>query len=216
MSDMSIHPNAALDYSFYPTVPHPSYSSYPNQAAYYPQQSYEVPPFSIENMPGMPGYDNRGPLIRSAQTSPLNPSPPYPHQTSHQPFSRPNTVQTQSSFQGMWHTPQMSPVQGPNHFSPRQERPIMDGQMFYGPSTWTTPSSAYTFYTPYQPPVREQWSPAPSPAVPQTTWSSPQIRQNRQSWSGPSKGGEKERERKPYHPQAPARRSDHVMWVGNV
>jgi hypothetical protein len=37
------------------------------------------------------------------------------------------------------------------------------------------------------------------------------------SWSGPAaKDNQRERERKAYHPQAPARRSDWVMWVGNV
>jgi hypothetical protein len=37
------------------------------------------------------------------------------------------------------------------------------------------------------------------------------------SWSGQAKDGDDgEKERKAYHPQAPAKRSDWVMWVGNV
>lgn len=33
---------------------------------------------------------------------------------------------------------------------------------------------------------------------------------------GNGEGEEKERERKAYHPQPPAKRSEWVMWVGNV
>lgn len=115
--------------------------------------------------------------------------------------------------------------------------------IYYGtapPSVWTSPSapSTYTFYTPLQQqaatmdvrPVAEAWSERNSPVVPQGSgygsWVGPPRsypQANRQSWAGPSRpvvneSPEKEdtRERKAYHPQPPARRSDWVMWVGNV
>jgi len=113
-------------------------------------------------------------------------------------------------------------------------------------SSWTSPSTAsqYAFYTPpqHQPAIMdkrtvpEAWSAGASPVLAQGpfsqrgSWTGPYPQSdpqaNRLSWSGPSRleprtgddspDKEKERERKAYHPQPPARRSDWVMWVGNV
>lgn len=103
------------------------------------------------------------------------------------------------------------------------------------------PSSPYAYYPPYQhqpppprgyqnqhqrPPPRDYHPPRP-PLPPQNfsqhrgSWAGPDQRpppanQNRMSWSGQAGGDSKDRERKAYHPQPPARRSDWVMWVGNV
>lgn len=109
-------------------------------------------------------------------------------------------------------------------------------------ATWASASSptSYTFYTPYQQqaatfdrlPGSEGWSASTSPVLSQAafphrqSWQghvAPNPRANRMSWSGPSRGPpplasqtDKAKERRPYHPQPPARRSDYVMWVGNV
>ena len=113
-------------------------------------------------------------------------------------------------------------------------------------ASWNAPSvsSPYAFYSPYQQQAptmamrsgQEPWSTDTSPALAQGAFASrgswtgqppPSNSQlNRMSWSGPSRptvrtsaespDREKERERKAYHPQPPARRSDWVMWVGNV
>ena len=112
--------------------------------------------------------------------------------------------------------------------------------------SWNTPSvpSPYAFYSAYQQHApsttmrsgQEAWSTDTSPALGQgafaqrgswTVQPSPFNSQfNRTSWSGPSRptvrtsaespDRENERERRAYHPQPPARRSDWVMWVGNV
>lgn len=116
------------------------------------------------------------------------------------------------------------------------------GRYSAAPSTWTSPQgvSPY-FYTPYQVPA-PNFPPgiAPSdgrlshdagmaggPSSPVQSYrnalppQSPKAsRAHRTSFSGPSQAladlTDKERERKAYHPQPPARRSDWVMWVGNV
>lgn len=115
------------------------------------------------------------------------------------------------------------------------------GRYSAAPSTWTSPQgmSPY-FYTPYQVPAPNLPPPciAPSdgrlshdamaggPSSPVQSYrnvlpQSPKApRAHRMSFSGPSQAladlTDKERERKAYHPQPPARRSDWVMWVGNV
>ena len=104
--------------------------------------------------------------------------------------------------------------------------------MSHAPSTWTSPTDhSSAFNTPYQPsaPVLDratsEWSEATSPVIAHAPTHAPAMpmpvnwrnRQNRMSWSGPAKDHEDgEKERKAYHPQAPAKRSDWVMWVGNV
>lgn len=96
------------------------------------------------------------------------------------------------------------------------------------PAQWVTPapSSPYSNYTPFQ----HVDAPLASPTTPQGfqhrgPWTGPHQRPpyatgpNRTSWIGPvgaESQRERERERKAYHPQPPARRSDWVMWVGNV
>lgn len=114
------------------------------------------------------------------------------------------------------------------------------------PSSWTSPSaaSAYTFYTPYQQqaatmntrPGTESWSAGNSPVIAQSpflqrgSWNGPPSRRQdiHLPVSGPVRQfpqpqtdfvapeNEETKERKAYHPQPPARRSDWVMWVGNV
>lgn len=104
------------------------------------------------------------------------------------------------------------------------------GMMMYGSANsrgqWTpAPASPYAYYGNYQQPV----DPGPVPTSPPQTfqhrasWTGAQNRPpfantpNRMSWSGPAVGdSQRDRERKAYHPQPPARRSDWVMWVGNV
>ncbi|ORY22021.1 YT521-B-like domain-domain-containing protein [Naematelia encephala] len=226
-------PQQQLDY--YPAYPQhspafqQSYPAYPQFQQFYDQHD-------VTTMHGMPAYPHRPPVTRSNQTSPLNPSPPYPHQTpNQQPFSRPTTVQTQASF---W-SPPMSPAMPPFANHSRQPSYADEYGMHPGfggpppPSAWTSPSapSQPYFYTPYQHqiptmeahPPPSDWSGA-SPGFPYThrsSWNGPppsHRQNNRLSWSGPSRPDivDKERERKAYHPQAPARRSDFVMWVGNV
>lgn len=98
--------------------------------------------------------------------------------------------------------------------------------MSNAPSNWTSPGmQSSAFNTPHQPSssvverAPSDWSEATSPVIPHapampTNW---RNRQNRMSWSGQAKDGDDgEKERKAYHPQAPAKRSDWVMWVGNV
>jgi hypothetical protein len=70
--------------------------------------------------------------------------------------------------------------------------------------------------------------PAAAPPAPAAAPSVPQVREPRGSISVPGEEGlkpprpnqphqhDRDRERKEYHPQPPARRSEWVMWVGNV
>ncbi|RSH90889.1 hypothetical protein EHS25_010065 [Saitozyma podzolica] len=115
---------------------------------------------------------------------------------------------------------------------------------YYGTSAWNAPS--YAYYAPFQaqPALdglamashpsggerRQEWPSGSSPAMsqqpfdPRGSWKPPpppppQRQANRMSWSGPSRGPNipvDDRLRKAYHPQPPAKRSDWVMWVGNV
>jgi len=126
----------------------------------------------------------------SNQTSPMMPSSPYP-----------------PPLGAMWTSPPMSPNVGFSH--PRQgammESHGQHGQGYYStvPSTWAG-----------IPQGSPAWSSRPPRnSIPTSTRSGTF---NRMSWSGPSKPEERSRERKAYHPQPPANRSDWVMWVGNV
>ncbi|WRT68015.1 uncharacterized protein IL334_004990 [Kwoniella shivajii] len=205
--------------TYHPYQPPPEEHPYqPYGQTYYPtQQSFQYPSYSYSPYPEH---------IQGHSTSPINPSgqhfgmwtsPPLSPAVSSVPFRPP----LPSSRPGPASVGEYSAFYGPSRAS-----------YSTGPtSNWTSPSmpSTYGFYSPYQQqqptmePVRpnsNEWSPAPSTSVGQ-----PYRRANRLSWSGPSRPPkelsilqekEKERERKAYHPQAPARRSDWVMWVGNV
>ncbi|ORX37191.1 YT521-B-like domain-domain-containing protein [Kockovaella imperatae] len=93
-------------------------------------------------------------------------------------------------------------------------------QPAFPPSTWSSPpmspvQSYYRGHGRHQSFAEESPNPAhhpPSSFQPMSSnrpWRAPE----RRSWSGP---GSERMERKAYHPQAPANRSDWVMWVGNV
>ncbi|WWC70996.1 uncharacterized protein I206_104949 [Kwoniella pini CBS 10737] len=194
----------------------------PSQAAYH---SFQPPP---EEQPYQPFAQNFYPSPRNLQyptysysaypgSSPVNHSPVQPY--------------------GLWTSPPMSPVLSSSQFHPSQQPALPrhgsfgEYGAFYGTtrgsysngptSTWTSPSmpSTYGFYTPYQQqqptmePRMNEWGPSS-----QNYRGQPFRRDARQSWSGPSKNPkesavplEKEKERKAYHPQAPARRSDWVI-----
>ena len=246
---------APVYHQFSPYIP-----STPGNMAHYPYfpPFYETPPlhrpndFPIETMHGMPSYPFRPPVIRSNQTSPLNPSPPYPHQTPSQaPYSRPSTAQTTATFGvGMWSSPPMSPSLDPMYHNLMGARMpaqmdefggVQGGRGTYYASTplsaWTSPSasSPYAFYTPRSQqfpmmqgrPAQEAW-PSGNPPAPAQMYPHPGSFQSshhqasripRPSRAVPrteAESPERGRERKAYHPQPPARRSDWVMWVGNV
>ena len=231
-------------HSYAPYPPHqpmyqpmaPSYLQYPSQQAFYEPPR---PEFRLDTMHGMPGYPyQQGPVPRSNQsTSPSNYSTtptPRPYGWGSPPMSP--AISTMPPFGGMG---AMAGLGRANH-----ERGIGNGMEDYGAnpammyvtppprSQWTTPtpSSPYPHYTPYQQQpaesaVRPAASPMPSQGYQQqrASWTGYQQRpafQNspsRTPWSGPTANGNtREKERKAYHPQAPARRSDWVMWVGNV
>ncbi|WWC62833.1 uncharacterized protein I303_105431 [Kwoniella dejecticola CBS 10117] len=185
------------------------YQPFP-QTFYPPPHNLQYPAYSYSAYPG---------------SSPINPSPVQPY--------------------GLWTSPPMSPAMSSTPYRPsgppsamHRHGSVGDYGAFYGtprgsysggpPSTWTSPSmpSTYGFYTPQQ-----QQQPTMEPRINDWGQAPPNYRgqayrrDGRQSWSGPSRmtkeiagpqEKEKEQERKAYHPQAPARRSDWVMWVGNV
>lgn len=93
----------------------------------------------------------------------------------------------------MWNSPPMSPAIGTIDSRRASAMDDYGRQAFY--PQWNNAASGS-----YRPPRGPMTGP-PRPA-------------NRMSWSGPSK--DKLAERKAYHPQPPANRSDWVMWVGNV
>ena len=95
-----------------------------------------------------------------------------------------------------WSSPALSPA--------AQQQPFMRHAR-HGSLVDTNPVP----YSPYFPPTN-----FPQPG--QSSQWKPTRAVNRRSWSGPAQPQDQERERKAYHPQAPARRSDWVMWVGNV
>ncbi|WWD05329.1 hypothetical protein V865_003402 [Kwoniella europaea PYCC6329] len=192
---------------YHPYQPPPEEQPYQpfNHNFYPPPRPFQYPAYSYSPYP-----DGHAP-------SPMNPAQPF----------------------GIWTSPPISPAMSSTPFRPPPPGPpppphsrhgsAGDYRGFYRasysgpPSAWTSPSmpSTFGFYTPYQqqqhtmetirPPLTNEWSQSP-----------PLRRNSRQSWSGPPRNPkdavlqEKERERKAYHPQAPARRSDWVMWVGNV
>nr|XP_019045374.1 hypothetical protein I302_05763 [Kwoniella bestiolae CBS 10118]OCF24304.1 hypothetical protein I302_05763 [Kwoniella bestiolae CBS 10118] len=206
MQNLQVGPTQPPYHSYQPGPEEQPYQPY-NEPFYPPPQPFQYPAYSYSPYPE---------AIPSHAPSPINSTQPY----------------------GIWTSPPMSPAMSSTPFRPPppplpplhpRHGSAGEYQGYYrasysGPtSTWTSPSmpSTYGFYSPYQqqlptmetirPPQSSEWS-----------QSSPIRRTARQSWSGPSRNPkdvalqEKEKERKAYHPQAPARRSDWVMWVGNV
>jgi hypothetical protein len=207
-------------------------SSYQNQTGQFPPRpSYYEPSqsdFSIETMHGMPGYPNQNPVPRNVQSvSPL--------------YSGPSNASLTPRPYG-WGTPPMSPsmASGPyggmsnrgGYASSSNYHPGPQGD--YGPSTpmtyndtsgWMAPAPHYNYYQPaFQPQhsQREQHHNPRPPMAPQgfqqhrTSYAEQRPPTNRTAWTGQATGDHRDRERKAYHPQPPARRSDWVMWVGNV
>lgn len=106
---------------------------------------------------------------------------------------------------------------------------------YYGPSAaWNGPSTSdHAYHSPCQAQpalnANSDWPRRTSPLVSHQpfnhrgSWDPPSPPQqrpaSRTSWTGPSRSvnfpGD-DRQRTPYHPQPPARRSDWMMWVGNV
>ena len=257
---MNLNPNSS-SYTYH-TPPEQYQSFVPpafpyGQMAYHrptgstPPQAYKHPgqTFSIEHMHGMPGYPGRPPVSRSNESSPFDLASPYPGQATPHVMTRPPGPYAEA----IWTSPPMSPVMQSSYGSMSQgSRPTLINEfgqpsgIFYGggsqppPSAWSTPSSPFAYYTPFQAQnpqmephmVGSDWSTSTSPMLSQDAFvhrgslaGSFNARQghnpNRLSWSGPPRGfapleSGKDRERKPYHPQPPVRRSDWVMWVGNV
>jgi hypothetical protein len=215
-------------------------NDYPSQTyqQFAPRYDTYSPAFSVETMHGMPSYPYRPLVSRSTQTSPMNPpsqaysrpstaggygmwtSPPMSPALGYQHSRQPSYAEDYQGYgmrmmgmQGMGMQgvpmPRMGSAQGYQqtipHHTPQDTR-----QAYYNPpSVWNTPSTtsapySTSFYTPYQPQTPTMDS--------QRNWSS---RPHRQSVSGPSHESP-EKERRAYHPQPPSRRSDWVMWVGNV
>jgi hypothetical protein len=216
---------------------YPAYNRYPSQPGYQP--TYLEPSssdFSIATMHGMPGYPGQPPIARSMQSV----SPQYSSQASITP--RPYGWGSPPMSPSMSTVPFGAHFDGPNNYQGRggyESRGYgQDGRDEYGHmraypphGQWVGPSSPYNYYPPYQqqqhppPPPRDYHPNRPGPppqGYPQNrgAWTEhrpPAAQPNRMSWSGQIGGGDhKDRERKAYHPQPPARRSDWVMWVGNV
>lgn len=214
----------------------PSFQRYPTQQAFYeaPRQD-----FQLDTMHGMPGYPFQPPIPRSSQSTSPSAYSTAPHpSTTPRPYgwgSPPMSPAVASvPFGGMGtmaglgrgdHERGMGKAMGPEEYG-------VNHSMMYGNAQprgqWVTPppSSPYAHYAPFQPQM--ELGP-PIPALPphhfqhRGSWTAPQQRPiyqnspNRMARTGPVTGeSQKERERKAYHPQPPARRSDWVMWVGNV
>jgi len=97
--------------------------------------------------------------------------------------------------------------------------------MYNEGSGWMAPAPQYNYYQPnfqQQHNPRDQQYHARPPTVPQgfqqhrASYSEQKPPTSRTAWTGQVVGDQRDRERKAYHPQPPARRSDWVMWVGNV
>ncbi|WWC88422.1 uncharacterized protein L201_003333 [Kwoniella dendrophila CBS 6074] len=191
-----------------------------------PYHRYQPPP---EEQPYQPYTQNFYPPQQTFQ------HPAYSYSPYAQQFPNPSIHPVAGQY-GIWTSPPMSPAVSSNAFQPP---PLQHGSgrefgSFHGTprgsysngpnSAWTSPSipSSFGFYTPYQQQQAtmearpNEWTQSPSNHQSQAS-----RRNNRQSWSGPSRGAkeaatlsqekEKEKERKAYHPLAPARRSDWVI-----
>jgi hypothetical protein len=215
---------------------HQSQMGYQSQPGYQTQPGYSHRPsyyesapsdFSLETMHGMPGYPGQPPVPRNLHSvSPL--------------YSGPSNASLTPRPYG-WGTPPMSPAMSTGHFGgmpsrgygrpvsynpgPQEEYGAHSPMVYNDGSGWMPPVQQYNYYPPFQPQQpapRDQYH---SPRPPMATQGFQQHRAsyadqrppaNRMAWTGQAGGDQKDRERKAYHPQPPARRSDWVMWVGNV
>ncbi|ODN81944.1 hypothetical protein, variant [Cryptococcus amylolentus CBS 6039] len=197
------------------------YQPYAQAYTRYPQQYQNPYPSYVPYSPYGPeqlGWRQPG----SEQPSPINPSNPTFGVWSSPPVSpavgAPPPFLNQQSRHGSFDAAGM-PGGSPVYFDSRSS--------FGGPGpAWPYPAapSHFGYYPSYHP----SSSPLePNMAQPSNWSGSPATlygtgpNQNRVSVSSasrPSPTGtdSKEPERKPYHPQPPSRRSDWVMWVGNV
>ncbi|WVQ73352.1 hypothetical protein IAR50_002920 [Cryptococcus sp. DSM 104548] len=209
--------NGAASTSINHTQP---YQPYAQAYTRYPQQ-YQTPyppylPYTPYAPPEQMGWRQPG----SEQPSPINPSNP--------------------TF-GVWSSPPVSPVVGAPPFLNQQSRhgsfdaagmPGNSPVYFDSRSSFSAPGPAWPYppapphfgyYPPYQstsplePNMVQPSNWSGSPATPYGNAPS-QNRVSASSTARPSPTGaeSKEPERKAYHPQPPSRRSDWVMWVGNV
>lgn len=207
-----------------PPPPQPQSQAYqPYAQAYtpYPQHYHQAPYTTYLTYSPYPNHLAWRPLPGSEQTSPIDPTNQHHHQHQHY---------------GLWGSPPVSPVNAPPpQFLTGQSRTAMfddfgvggavsgAGTAYYGgrppygspPSVWQSPTAPSSFfYTPFQ-----QHASGMGPAMQVSDWSTFKAHVN---LPGPSKSGpisptdSKEPERKSYHPQPPSKRSDWVMWVGNV
>jgi len=216
-------PHSQMGYQSQPSYQNPG-GYFPSRPEYYaPSQS----DFSLETMHGMPGYPNQNPVPRNVQSvSPI--------------YSGPSNASLTPRPYG-WGTPPMSPSMGTMPYGHMPNRGGYDRQPNYGRgqeeygqtspmvyndgSGWMPPAPQFNYYQPqyqHQPNPREQHHNSRPPMVPQgfqqhrTSFAEQRPPANRAAWTGQAVGDQRDRERKAYHPQPPARRSDWVMWVGNV
>lgn len=232
------YPSYSMTYGAYPQNPHqavyspmpPNFSHFPSQHAFYEPPSR--PEYSLDTL------HHSYAAVRSNQSSSPSAYSMAPHpSTTPRPYGwgSPPMSPAMSSvpFGGMGEMSSMN--RGPSDAQHghgafddygRQHQMMTYGVNGQPSGSWVTPalSSPYTNYTPFQ----HVEAPLASPMMPQGflhrgSWTGPHQRPpyasapNRMSWSGPTVGdNQRERERKAYHPQPPARRSDWVMWVGNV
>ena len=168
-------------------------------------------------------------------SSPLTPASPYSNQLLdpytgapfQQPAYNPYPYNTTPPFHSINYpqSNQASPINQSSPFAPAHPRPSWNSPQAspqqYGPqgrqdSMGDGAGPPRNMYTPIP------WTPTPRPPH-QQPWVRPRdvVPRNQPLTSSaipPAQPGQTdtERERKAYHPQPPARRSDWVMWVGNV
>lgn len=186
--DVRAHVPYSAYSEFQPFIPYANQSSFPTlNSNINPINPSNAYPYSYGSLPYAAQSD-----YTSNQTSPLMPSSPYP-----------------PSMGNMWSNPPLSPAMsynqsGQSHIGTIE--PYGQARQGYYPtplSNWCGPGQGTPTWG-----SRPPRNSIPTPARSGTF--------NRMSWSGPSKQEEKFRERKAYHPQPPANRTDWVMWVGNV
>lgn len=197
-----------------------AYQPYAQAYTPYPQHYPQAPYTTYLTYSPYPNHLAWRPLPGSEQTSPIDPTNQHQHQHQHY---------------GLWGSPPVSPVNVPPRFLAGQSHAALFDDFgvgggvsgacttYYGarppygspPSVWPSPTAPSSFfYTPFQPRASGM-----GPALQVTEWSTFNGNVNLPGPSKPrpiSPADSKEPERKSYHPQPPSKRSDWVMWVGNV
>lgn len=197
-----------------------AYQPYAQAYTPYPQHYPQAPYTTYLTYSPYPNHLAWRPLPGSEQTSPIDPTNQHQHQHQHY---------------GLWGSPPVSPVNVPPRFLAGQSHAALFDDFgvgggvsgacttYYGarppygspPSVWPSPTAPSSFfYTPFQ-----QRASGMGPALQVTEWSTFNGNVNLPGPSKPrpiSPADSKEPERKSYHPQPPSKRSDWVMWVGNV